>query len=48
MPAWVKLVWLFQQEHLRKIEENTGSSAASLKVIGDDIKKIIRDGVKVK
>lgn len=36
------------QEHLRKIEENTGSSAASLKVIGDDIKKIIRDGVKVK
>lgn len=36
------------QEHLRKIEENTGSSAASLKVIGDDIKRIIRDGVKVK
>ena len=36
------------QEHLRKIEENTGSSAASLKVIGDDIKKIIRDGVKIK
>ena len=36
------------QEHLRKIEENTGNSAASLKEIGSDIKKMIRDGVKVK
>ena len=36
------------QEHLRKIEENTGSSAASLKEIGADVKKMIRDGVKVR
>lgn len=36
------------QEHLRKIEENTGNSAASLKEIGADVKKMIRDGVKVR
>ena len=36
------------QEHLKRIEEHTGSSAASLKVVMEDIKKIIRDGVKIK
>lgn len=36
------------QEHLRKIEENTGNSAASLKEIGADVKKMIRDGVKIR
>ena len=36
------------QEHLKRIEEHTGSSAASLKAVMEDIKKIIRDGVKIK
>lgn len=36
------------QEHLKRIEEHTGSSAASLKTVMEDIKKIIRDGVKIK
>lgn len=36
------------QEYLKRIEEHTGSSAASLKTVMEDIKKIIRDGVKIK
>ena len=36
------------QEQLRKIEANTGSSAASLKDIREGVKKMIRDGVKMK
>lgn len=36
------------QGHLKKIEDNTGSSAASLSAIKDEIKKIVRDGIKVK
>ena len=36
------------QEHLRKIELNTGSSAQSLKEIKEEMRKITRDGVKVK
>lgn len=36
------------QGHLKKIEDNTGSSAQSLKDIKEEIKKITRDGVKVK
>lgn len=36
------------QEHLRKIELNTGSSAQSLKDIKEEMRKITRDGVKVK
>ena len=35
-------------EHLRKIEENTGGCRDSLSAIKDDIKKIIRDGLKMK
>lgn len=34
--------------HLARIEENTGSSAAHLAEIKDEIKKMIRDGLKVK
>ncbi|SES89080.1 SHOCT domain-containing protein [Prevotella sp. kh1p2] len=36
------------QQHLKKIEDNTGSSAASLSAIKDEIRKIVRDGIKVK
>ena len=36
------------QGHLKKIEDNTGSSAQSLKDIKEEMKKITRDGVKVK
>ena len=36
------------QGHLKKIEDNTGSSAASLNTIKEELKKIIRDGIKVK
>lgn len=32
--------------HLKKIEDNTGSSAASLNTIKEELKKIIRDGIK--
>ena len=35
-------------DHLRRIEENTGESAGHLGEIKEDIKKIIRDGLKVK
>lgn len=35
-------------DSLRRIEENTGNSAKHLGEIKDDIKKMIRDGVKVK
>lgn len=35
-------------EHLRKIEENTGDCKDSLSAIKEDIKKIIRDGLKMK
>lgn len=35
-------------DSLRRIEENTGSSAKHLGEIKEDIKKMIRDGVKVK
>lgn len=35
-------------EHLKKIEWNTGCSAQSLKDIKEEIKKIIRDGLKMK
>lgn len=35
-------------DHLRKIEENTGRAAARLDEVGEDIKKIIRDGVKTR
>ena len=34
--------------HLARIEENTGSSAAHLAEIKEEIKKMIRDGLKVK
>lgn len=36
------------QDHLRQIATNTGSSAQSLVEIKEDIKKMIRDGLKVK
>lgn len=36
------------QDHLRQIATNTGYSAQSLSEIKDDIKKMIRDGLKVK
>ena len=36
------------QGHLKKIEDNTGSSAASLNTIKEELKKIIRDGIKFK
>lgn len=36
------------ENHLAKIEENTGKSAEHLNDIKEDIKKIIRDGLKVK
>ena len=36
------------QGHLKKIEDNTGSSAESLKAIREEMKKITRDGIKVK
>ena len=35
-------------EHLRKIEENTGDCKDSLSAIKEDIRKIIRDGLKMK
>ena len=35
-------------DHLRRIEENTGSSAKHLGEIKEDIKRIIRDGLKIK
>lgn len=35
-------------ERLRKIEENTGKAADKLETLSDDIKKIIRDGIKTK
>lgn len=35
-------------DHLQRIEENTGNSAKHLGEIKDDIKKIIRDGLKMK
>lgn len=35
-------------EHLRRIEENTGDCKESLSAIKEDIKKIIRDGLKMK
>ena len=35
-------------DHLRRIEENTGTSAKHLGEIKDDIKKIVRDGLKMK
>ena len=35
-------------DHLRRIEENTGSSARHLGEIKEDIKKILRDGLRVK
>jgi len=34
--------------HLAKIEENTGVSASHLNEIKEDLKKVIRDGLKVK
>lgn len=36
------------QDSLRKIEENTSKSATTLDDIKEDVKKIIRDGLKVK
>ena len=35
-------------DHLQRIEENTGNTADHLSEIKEDIKKIIRDGLKVK
>ena len=35
-------------DHLRRIEENTGNSARHLGEIKEDIKKILRDGLRVK
>ena len=35
-------------DSLRRIEKNTGNSAKHLGEIKEDIKKMIRDGVKVK
>ena len=35
-------------DHLRRIEENTGSSARHLGEIKEDIRKILRDGLRVK
>lgn len=35
-------------ERLRKIEENTGKAADRLEILSDDLKKIIRDGIKTK
>ena len=35
-------------DHLRRIEENTGNSARHLGEIKEDIKKILRDGLKMK
>lgn len=36
------------ENHLAKIEENTGASAGHLSEIKEEIKKIVRDGLKVK
>lgn len=36
------------QEHLRQIAEHTGACRGSLGTIADDLKKIIRDGLKMK
>ena len=36
------------ENHLAKIEENTGASAGHLSDIKEEIKKIVRDGLKVK
>jgi tape measure domain-containing protein len=36
------------ENHLAKIEENTGKSAAHLETIAENVVKIIRDGLKVK
>lgn len=35
-------------ERLRKIEENTGKAAETLETMSDNIKKIMRDGIKTK
>lgn len=35
-------------DRLRKIEENTGKAAETLETMSDDIKKIMRDGIKTK
>ncbi len=36
------------ESHLAKIEDNTGSSAASLLEIAENVLKMVRDGIKVK
>ncbi len=36
------------ENHLAKIEENTGDCKSSLKAIAEDTKKILRDGVKLR
>lgn len=40
--------WGAASDCLRKIEENTGRTADRLDAVADDIKKIIRDGIKTK
>ena len=40
--------WGAASDSLRKIEENTGRTADRLDAVADDIKKIIRDGIKTK
>lgn len=40
--------WGEASDTLRKIEEHTGKAAERLETLSDDIKKIIRDGIKTK
>lgn len=40
--------WGAASDSLRKIEENTGKTADRLETLSEDIKKIIRDGIKTK
>ena len=40
--------WGAASDSLRKIEENTGRTADKVDELSDDIKKIIRDGIKTK
>ncbi len=40
--------WGAASDTLRKIEENTGKAAEKLETLSEDIKKIMRDGIKTK
>ena len=40
--------WGAASDTLSRIEENTGKAAEKLETLSEDIKKIIRDGIKTK